>query len=115
MKVKSYVSGFEVIYSETVHLNNDELRIEVDGLPLYIHFRTDSGGQRWSIQGKGKSVDLYLYNLLNPLPEGMFEPLQFANSSLVDLYLTFHSQLLDQVKKHRVFSYAVLIKDKTNA
>lgn len=114
MEIKTFLKGYEIIHSGTVHLTDEYFRIEIAGLPVHFNFLKDTEGQRWAVNGKGTSVDIDLFNLNYPTPEGVLEPIAFASGPSGDLCFTFLSSLVDPVRRLRSFSYTILIKEKLN-
>ena len=110
MKVTASIDGLSLIASGTALLANSELKLETEGLPITISFKTDSGITRWESQGSEASGVMFtLFNMAGSLGEGVFNPISIAKSPEVEFFLTFYVTSLNKGAQ-RVLIYNVLEK-----
>lgn len=110
MTVTASIDGLSLIGSGTALLANSELKLKVDDLPISINFKTDNGTTRWETQGsESTGVIFTLFNMTNPMGEGIFTPVSIAKSSDVEFFLSLYVTSLSK-GAHRVLVYNVFEK-----
>ena len=80
-----------MIASGTALLANSELNLKADQLPIKISFISDSGDTRWeSVGSRDTGVLIKLFNMKNPLGEGVFVPISIAKSETSEFFISFY-------------------------
>jgi len=110
MKVTASIDGLPLIASGTALLANSELKLELEGLPISISFKSDSGTTRWETQGSEVTGVMFtLFNMDSPKGAGVFNPISIAKSDEEEFFLSFYVDSLNKGAQ-RVLTYNLFRK-----
>lgn len=110
MKVTASIDGLPLIASGTALLANSELKLQVEGLPISISFKSDSGTTRWETQGSETSGVIFtLFNMDTTLGAGVFNPISIAKSDDEEFFLSIYVTSINKAT-NRVLTYNLFRK-----
>lgn len=98
-------NGWELVHSTTILLGSNKVTVTYDGLPMDVVFTQNGSGEvRYTGTAEGSKWILELFNFANPIGEGMFELVPFAEQEGRAVNISFFVQTLNAATNYRVLT-----------